>query len=88
VAEWLKAHAWKACIQQCIGGSNPFLSAKQNPAKVGFFIFKSTQVHLWGFKNKKNQAAQQHRDVVLSISPKGIIRLTDVLLTGNMIHRA
>jgi hypothetical protein len=55
---------------------------------VGFFIFKSTQVHLWGFKNKKNQAAQQHRDVVLSISPKGIIRLTDVLLTGNMIHRA
>jgi hypothetical protein len=68
--------------------SRPFLSAKQNPAKVGFFIFKSTQVHLWGFKNKKNQAAQQHRDVVLSISPKGIIRLTDVLLTGNMIHRA
>ena len=26
VAEWLKAHAWKACIQQCIGGSNPPLS--------------------------------------------------------------
>jgi hypothetical protein len=55
---------------------------------VGFFIFKSTQVHLWGFKNKKNQAAQQHRDVVLSISPKGIIRFTDALLTGKMIHRA
>jgi len=28
VAEWLKAHAWKACIWQHIEGSNPFLSAK------------------------------------------------------------
>ena len=26
--EWLKRHAWKACIRQkCIGGSNPRLSA-------------------------------------------------------------
>ena len=26
--EWLKRHAWKACIRQkCIGGSNPPLSA-------------------------------------------------------------
>ena len=31
VAEWLKAHAWKACIQQCIGGSNPFFSAIRSP---------------------------------------------------------
>ena len=30
VAEWLKAHAWKACIWQHIEGSNPFLSAKCN----------------------------------------------------------
>jgi hypothetical protein len=28
VAEWLKAHAWKACIWQHIEGSNPFLSAR------------------------------------------------------------
>ena len=77
VAEWLKAHAWKACKRKRFGGSNPFLSAKQNPAKVGFFIFKSTQVHLWGFKNKKDQAAQQQRDFVLSISPPGIIRVAD-----------
>ena len=29
VAEWSKAHAWKACIRQKrIEGSNPFLSAK------------------------------------------------------------
>ena len=30
VAEWSKAHAWKACIRQRIEGSNPFLSAKEN----------------------------------------------------------
>lgn len=29
VAEWLKAHAWKACIWQHIVGSNPILSAKK-----------------------------------------------------------
>jgi hypothetical protein len=28
MAEWLKAHAWKACIPQGIQGSNPCLSAK------------------------------------------------------------
>ena len=28
--EWLKRHAWKACIRQkCIRGSNPRLSAKK-----------------------------------------------------------
>ena len=28
--EWLKRHAWKACIRQkCIAGSNPALSAKE-----------------------------------------------------------
>ena len=28
VLEWLKRHAWKACIRQkCIAGSNPALSA-------------------------------------------------------------
>ena len=29
VLEWLKRHAWKACIRQkCIRGSNPRLSAE------------------------------------------------------------
>ncbi len=29
--EWLKRHAWKACIRQkCIRGSNPRLSAELN----------------------------------------------------------
>ena len=28
MAEWLKAHAWKACIPQGIQGSNPCLSAR------------------------------------------------------------
>ena len=32
MAEWSKAHAWKVCIpQKGIQGSNPCLSAKQNP---------------------------------------------------------
>jgi hypothetical protein len=30
MAEWLKAHAWKACIPQGIQGSNPCLSAKRS----------------------------------------------------------
>ena len=43
MAEWFKAHAWKACIQQCIGGSNPFFSASETQCSkaiysVGFFI--------------------------------------------------
>ena len=43
VAEWLKAHAWKACIWQHIEGSNPFLSAEtsfkiiQNLENLNFF---------------------------------------------------
>ena len=39
VAEWLKAHAWKACIRQRIEGSNPFLSAKIFESFIFFFIF-------------------------------------------------
>jgi hypothetical protein len=31
MAEWLKAHAWKACIPQGIQGSNPCLSATPFP---------------------------------------------------------
>ena len=31
VAERLKAHAWKVCIRQRIEGSNPSLSARNNP---------------------------------------------------------
>ena len=27
MAEWLKAHDSKSCMQQCIGGSNPLASA-------------------------------------------------------------
>ena len=32
--EWLKRHAWKACIRQkCIAGSNPALSAGRSGQK-------------------------------------------------------
>ena len=27
MSEWFKEHAWKACIQKCIEGSNPSYSA-------------------------------------------------------------
>jgi len=44
VAEWLKAHAWKACIWQHIEGSNPFLSAKNECFLKGkLFCFKAGQ---------------------------------------------
>ena len=39
--EWLKRHAWKACIRQkCIAGSNPAFSAKMPENRVfsGFFV--------------------------------------------------
>ena len=39
MAEWLKAHAWKACIlQKGIRGSNPRLSAKTRPSRRVFFF--------------------------------------------------
>ena len=33
VAEWLKAHDSKSCMQQCIGGSNPLASAISDKSK-------------------------------------------------------
>ena len=39
VSEWLKEHAWKVCIRQRIGGSNPPLTA----------IFKEELVRKYGF---------------------------------------
>ena len=40
VAEWLKAHAWRACGQQnCLVGSNPTLSVSQAPEVEALFLF-------------------------------------------------
>lgn len=41
MSEWLKEHAWKACVRQkCTAGSNPALSAKGNPQrKLWVFVF-------------------------------------------------
>jgi hypothetical protein len=47
VAEWSKAHAWKACKRQRFEGSNPFLSAKVN--------LKPLFVVLDFFKKKSNK---------------------------------
>jgi hypothetical protein len=37
MAEWLKAHAWKACVPQGTVGSNPTLSARRKPPTGGSF---------------------------------------------------
>ena len=42
MAEWLKAHAWKACIPQGIQGSNPCLSAI--PFQLGRKLAKTTEI--------------------------------------------
>ncbi len=42
VSEWLKEHAWKVCIRQRIGGSNPPLTAifkKELVRKYGLFAY-------------------------------------------------
>jgi hypothetical protein len=42
VSEWLKEHAWKVCIRQRIGGSNPPLTAilrEELVRKYGLFSF-------------------------------------------------
>ena len=45
VSEWLKEHAWKVCIRQRIGGSNPPLTAiisdKSLYESTGFFLLYS-----------------------------------------------
>ena len=51
--EWLKRHAWKACIPlKGIGGSNPPLSAfpvKKKEAHYGFLFCVYNQNHRNGF---------------------------------------
>jgi hypothetical protein len=45
VAEWLKAHAWKACIWQHIEGSNPFPSAKDKiTIEINFVLQTKNQI--------------------------------------------
>ncbi len=67
VLEWLKRHAWKACIPlKGIGGSNPPLSAinaenqqiaKQTPnftpknVKLGVFVLFKPLVLCFGYRN-------------------------------------
>jgi hypothetical protein len=57
VAEWSKAHAWKVCIPlKGIEGSNPFLSAKENPQrKLRVFCFSTRQkLAFESFEKQKN----------------------------------
>ena len=49
MAEWLNAHAWKACLRKRNGGSNPPLSAEGDNRKsdIGhpLFIFPETLIN-------------------------------------------
>ncbi len=50
MAEWLKAHAWKACIPQGIQGSNPCLSAIPcSRASKSIQISDTNPGKRWGF---------------------------------------
>ena len=42
MAEWLKAHAWKACLLYCNAGSNPALSArnKKGSERIIFYFWR------------------------------------------------
>jgi hypothetical protein len=59
VAEWLKAHAWKACIWQHIEGSNPFLSAKKMRFERSAFFISERLANLFAeaFRYKKGKDA-------------------------------
>ena len=38
VAEWLKAHDSKSCMQKCIGGSNPLASARNERRELALLF--------------------------------------------------
>jgi hypothetical protein len=40
MAEWFKAHAWKACVVKATVGSNPSLSATSPAARKNEVEFK------------------------------------------------
>ncbi len=53
VSEWLKEHAWKVCIRQRIGGSNPPLTAifkKELVRMYGLFLSMENPQLGWGFR--------------------------------------
>ena len=65
MSEWLKEHAWKACIRQRIEGSNPFLSANKltnHPGtRGGFLLASSAETCFKHEEDDKKQRAQRAR---------------------------
>ena len=45
MAEWLKAHAWKACVGNTTVGSNPTLSASSILGEIFQWIKRLLQTH-------------------------------------------
>ena len=76
VSEWLKEHAWKVCIRQRIGGSNPPLTAiisdKSLYESTGFFFYilphRGDEKPRPGVDNRRQPGGQM-------TSPRGICPL-------------
>ena len=71
MSEWLKEHAWKACVSQDTAGSNPALSAsflRYNMRSEA----KSVSEYINSLPEDRKQAIQKVRKVILDNLPKGI----------------
>ena len=75
VSEWLKEHAWKVCIRQRIGGSNPPLTAifkMRARTKVRAFFFYIPRT---GRPHKKQSPVSR----ALNTTANSIVRLQRTL---------
>ena len=55
--EWLKRHAWKACVpQKGIASSNLALSAKSRRFCVGYFCFKRDTSQSFSIRYSRNKS--------------------------------
>ena len=63
--EWLKRHAWKACIRQNrISGSNPDLSArKSRTPRPGIFFGKTHPLFMQVMQAAEESGRQSHSEV-------------------------
>ncbi len=73
VSEWLKEHAWKVCIRQRIGGSNPPLTAifktkaRTKVRAFFFYIFRKGGMRA----PRATFSSVRPEPLTLALSPKG-----------------
>ena len=64
--EWLKRHAWKACIRQKrISGSNPDLSAKQKTRSGTKFTWLRFLSFVWQSPPQAGGKKSSHRELLI-----------------------